>query len=142
VVALQNDPNTQSQWAEVWQMTFNPTKTEFLRITNKTNYVISSYYLSNTLIPQVTHTKYLGIAIYQNPKWTQHINMITAKVNSVRGLLQRNLTKCPPIVKSHCYNTFVRPIFEYASTVWSPYHEKKHLQTRNGSEKGSKICSE
>ena len=50
--------------------------------------------------------------------------MITAKANSVRGLLQRNLTKCPPIVKSHCYNTFVRPILEYASTVWSPYHEQ------------------
>jgi len=51
--------------------TFNPTKTEFLRITNKTNYVKFSYYLSNTLIPQVSHTKYLGIVIDENLKWTQ-----------------------------------------------------------------------
>ena len=49
--------------------------------------------------------------------------MITAKANSVRSLLQRNLAKCPATVKCYCYNTFVHPILEYASTVWSPYHE-------------------
>ena len=50
--------------------------------------------------------------------------MISAKANSVRSLLQRNLVKCPPTIKSHCYNTFVRPILEYACTIWSPYHEQ------------------
>ena len=124
VIALQNDLNTLSEWAKHWQMTFNPTKTEFLRITNKTNYVMSSYYLSDTLIPQVSHTKYLGIVIDENLKWTQHVNMISAKANSVRSLLQRNLVKCPPTIKSHCYNTFVRPILEYACTIRSPYHEQ------------------
>ena len=59
----------------------------------------------------------------KNLKWTQHVNMITAKANSVRSLLQRNLAKCPATVKCYCYNIFVRPILEYASTVWSPYHE-------------------
>ena len=34
VVALQNDLDTLSQWADVWQMSFNPSKIEFLRITN------------------------------------------------------------------------------------------------------------
>ena len=63
VVALQNDLDTLSQWADVWQMSFNPSKTEFLRITNKIKYVQSSYYLSNTLIPSVSHTKHLGVII-------------------------------------------------------------------------------
>ena len=123
VAALQNYLDTLSQWVDVWQMSFNPSKTEYLRITNKINYVQSSYYLSNTLIPSVSHTKYLGVIIDKNLKWTQHANMITAKASSVRSLLQRNLAKCPATVKCYCYNTFVRPILEYASTVWSPYHE-------------------
>jgi len=50
--------------------------------------------------------------------------MITAKENSVQSLLQHNLVKCPPTIKSHCYNTFFRPILEYACTVWSLYHEQ------------------
>ena len=70
VVVLQNDLDTLSQWADVWQMSFNPSKAEFLRITNKINYVQSSYYLSNTLIPSVSHTKYLGVIIDKNLKWT------------------------------------------------------------------------
>ena len=49
--------------------------------------------------------------------------MISAKVNSARGFLQCNLTKCPLPVKISCYTTIVRPILEYACTVWSPYHQ-------------------
>ena len=70
------------------------------------------------------HAKCLGIVIDKNLKWTQHVKTITAKANSVRGLLQRNLAKCPVTVKCHCYNTFVHPILEYACTVWSPYQEQ------------------
>ena len=35
------------------------------------------------------------------------------------AFLRRNLGSCPPIIKERCYNTFVRPILEYASCVWS-----------------------
>ena len=35
VVALQNNLNTIMKWSVDWQMTFNPSKSEFLRITNK-----------------------------------------------------------------------------------------------------------
>ena len=37
VSVLQSDLNTVLKWPEDWQMTFNPQKTEFLRITNKHN---------------------------------------------------------------------------------------------------------
>ena len=35
--------------------------------------------------------------------------------------MQRNLISCPMQVKINCYNTFVRPILDYCSTIWSPY---------------------
>ena len=50
ITALQYDLNTVMKWAQEWQMSFNPRKTEFLRITNKHNYIPSSYYLQNTQI--------------------------------------------------------------------------------------------
>ena len=43
------------------------------------------------------------------------------KANSVRAFLQRNLSNCPRPVKEQSYNTYVRPILEYASTVWDPH---------------------
>ena len=54
--------------------------------------------------------------------------MIVAKANSAKSFLQHNLTKCPPTVKSSCYSTLVRPIIEYACTVWSPYHQQNVLK--------------
>ena len=35
--------------------------------------------------------------------------------------LQRNLRNCPTVVKSYCYQTYLRPVLEYASVVWSPH---------------------
>ena len=78
-------------------------------------------YLSNILYGQqilhVTSAKYLGVTIDQK----DHINNICHKASSVKGFLRQNLHQCPTSIKSNCYKTFVRPILEYAVTVWSPY---------------------
>ena len=115
---LQNDLNLFISWAAEWQMTFNPKKTEFLRITNKINPLESQYYLLNTPIPTVSHAKYLGVIIDKNLNWKQHVNMVTSKANSTRGFLQRNLAKCPTHVKCLSYTTFVCPILDYACTIY------------------------
>ena len=52
--ALQNDLTS---WAAKWQMTFNPKKTEFLRITNKIKPLESQYYLQKIPIPNVPYTQ-------------------------------------------------------------------------------------
>ena len=102
-------------------MTFNPKKTEILRITNKISLLESQYYLLNSYpIPTVSHAKYLGVIIDKNLNWKQHVNMITSKANSTRGFLQCNLAKCPMHVKRLNYTTFVHPILDYACTIWTP----------------------
>ena len=42
------------------------------------------------------------------------------KTNSTLAFLSRNTSNCPRPVKSYCYETYVRPTLEYASTVWDP----------------------
>ena len=53
--------------------------------------------------------------------------MITSKANSVKSFLQRNISSCTEMVKVACYKSMIRPILEYASTVWSPYTKKNIL---------------
>jgi len=88
---------------------------------NKKKPLLTTYQIRDHPIWKVTSAKYLGITITQNLSWSKHIDTITSKVNSVRAFLQRNLSQCPPRVKSIAYFTYVRPIFEYASVVWSPF---------------------
>ena len=74
-------------------------------------------------IQQVEHAKYLGVIIDKNLNWSEHVKKTVNKANSVRGFLQRNLTKCLLPIKSSCYLSLARPILEYACAIWSPCHQ-------------------
>ena len=119
ITILQRDLNTLSEWANKWLMSFNPSKCVHLTITRKTNPLKSSY----SICGSVNSAKYLGVTITSNLSWSEHINNITNKANSIRAFLRRNLNQCHQSVKSTCYITYVRPILEYASTVWSPHQD-------------------
>jgi len=102
-------------------MSFNPTKCVHLIITRKANPLPSCYSIGDSVIQQVNSAKYLGVTITSNRSWSEHITNFTNKANSTRAFLQRNLNQCQQSVKSARYITYVRPILEYASTVWSPH---------------------
>ena len=57
--------------------------------------------------------------------FNQHINAICHKTNSVLSFLCCNLKSCLKKVKIDSYNLCVKPILNYAATVWSP-HTQQH----------------
>ena len=118
---LQEDLDALVEWARTWQMEFNPSKCEFLQITNKMNPTVYNYHIEATPIVQVEHTKYLGVTISRNLSWNEHIQRITNKAKQVNNFLYRNLRECPTHIKSGCYKIMVRPVIEYAASVWDPY---------------------
>ena len=119
---LQNDLNILNEWAITWKMCFNPTKCEFVRVTNKKNIISFQYFIQSNNIQEVQQAKYLGVTINNKLSWSNHIKIISSKANSVVGFLRRNFNHCPTKTKSTLYLSLVRPILEYAATVWAPYH--------------------
>ena len=93
-----------------------------IKITNRINPVCFTYQMKEHCLNEVSHTKYLGVLIDKRLTWSNHIDHITSKGS---GFLQRNLISCPMQVKINFYNTFVRPILDYCSTIWSPYTMSK-----------------
>jgi len=102
-------------------MEFNPSKCEFLQITNKRNPVIYHYFINDTVIQQVAHAKYLGVIIDEKLSWNEHILKITNKARQTTALLWCNVSNCPAHVKCNIYKIMLCPILEYASTVWEPH---------------------
>ena len=45
----------------------------------------------------------------------------THKANTALAFLRCNLKPCSPYIKTKCYLRNVRPIIEYACTVWAPH---------------------
>ena len=121
---LNTDLSKLQQWEERWLMEFNVKKCHVLKVTNKKSPINYQYYLHNERLSEVDSAKYLGLHLTKNLKWDHHISKITSKANKVSSFLLRNLKGCPQSVQVQCFKSMVRPILEYANTVWDPYTQK------------------
>ena len=79
------------------------------------------YKMASDQLESVSHHPYLGVELTYNMKWSHHINNITAKANRALWFLRRNLWRCPVAVKQQMYFALVRPLLEYACSVWDPH---------------------
>ena len=82
-----------------------------MKLTRKREHHIDyNYKLEGAKLEFLNNIKYLGVNISSVE--------CTSKANRVLGLLKRNLYFCSKEVKETAYLSFVRPILEYAGTVW------------------------
>ena len=122
---LQQELSALENWEQLWLMDFNPSKCSVIRISpSKTKRILESkYVLHNQILETTTNSKYLGVTISQDLSWSNHINTTVKKGNKTLGFLRRNFSKCTAEVKASTYRTMVRPVLDYASTVWDPVHQ-------------------
>ena len=102
-------------------MSFNSKKCKTLSVTTKKTPITRTYNMAADHLENVSHHPYLGIEIAHNLKWSLHINNAVAKANRSLWFLRRNLWRCPVLVKQQMYFALVRPLLEYASSVWDPH---------------------
>jgi len=100
---LQKVLTTLENWEHKWNMCFSPLKCAFLRVTNKRDVTHFRYFIQNIEICEVQQAKYLGVTLNNNSKWSDHIQIISNKANSVLGFLHQNFNTCPTKVKSALY---------------------------------------
>ena len=116
---LNSDLETIYKWAETWLVKFNPSKSESLLLSRKSNRNRHPpLIMNNVYINEVTHHKHLGIFLSNDGTWHEHINYITSKawqriyiIRKLKFLLDRESL-------NRAYISFIRPILEYADIVW------------------------
>ena len=60
-----------------------------MKITKKTQPLISSFFLDNSGLEEVEEFKELGIFTNQHLSWNPHIDYVVSKANRVLGLIKR-----------------------------------------------------
>ena len=72
-----------------------------------------------------------GVGPRRRRSWKTHIQNITSSAAKALGVLRRRFSKCSVNSKKLLFNATVKPIVEYASTVWDPHTQtdKKSLET-------------
>ena len=138
---LQYDLNTLVQWSNTWQMSFNASKCSLLRIHKKKAPLQTSYTMLEHTLNTVQHHPYLGVEISSDLNWQHHINNTTSKANRSANFVRRNLKQCSTETKSLAYKALVRPILEYASTVWDPHQVNQISQIEKIQRKSARFVT-
>ena len=121
---LNIDLHSIQNWADQWLVSFSPTKTKSLIISNKHDLLNHPVlYLNNTEIVEVKDHKHLGVTFSSNLWWHSHINDIFVKAMKRLDILQAFKFKLDRKSPEKFYVSFVRPILEYADVVWSGAHD-------------------
>jgi hypothetical protein len=86
----------------------------------KKHHIDFDYQLEGSKLKFFDNIKYLGVNIANDLRWNKHVHEVTNKANKLLGMLRRNLYFCTKDVRETAYLSLVRPILEYAGTVWDP----------------------
>ena len=125
---LQLDLSKVVQWAKTWLLRLNPDKCESIVLSNKRSPPVPHYYLDTELISSKPVIRYLGILVDSHLTWNDHCKYVAAKATRSLNFLRHCLFNSPGTVRSATYKCIVRPIMEYACSVWF-LHTAKNINT-------------
>ena len=123
---LQTDLDRLQAWEAKWDMEFNPSKCQVIRVTTSRTPLQTQYILHGQVLEVVDCARYLGVDISNNLTWNTHVNRVTANAGRSLGFIRRNIKTRNPKVRELAYQTLVRPQLEYSSSVWDP-HGKENI---------------
>ena len=114
---LQFALDTIIRWSDAWQLTVS--------VSNILNIgrlcVEADYNLAETVLPCVESCRDLGITVVSNLSPSQHISQIVVKAHQRANCVLRSFTSGDVSLLTRAFVTYVRPLVEYNSIVWSPY---------------------
>ena len=105
-------------WADTWQLTIANSKCNILELgPHPSN---TTFSISGTPIELSNTVKDLGVTIDSKLKFTQHITDIVRRAHQRASLIYRSFISRDTCILIRALKTYVRPLVEYASQIWSP----------------------
>jgi hypothetical protein len=121
-------------------MKFNKSKCQALRVSRKKTKIVSQYNLDGQPLECVPYVKDLGVTVCSDMSWSRHIEETVAKANRTLGLVKRTCKDThDQRVRKLLFCALVRPILEYASSLWSPYTIKHKRLVENVQRRATKF---
>ena len=122
---LQSNLDALLAWCQLWKLSFNLRKCLQLSICSlKVSYV---HMLDPNAEERVDTINDLGVTVTSNLSWSKNRKSISAKANSLLGMIRRSISFDAPSVKFQLYVSHIRSILEYCSPIWSPANVKDIL---------------
>ena len=127
---LQQSIDEMYNWTQTWQLHFNSSKCKILHVGE--NNPKHKYFIGNGNsrheIETTSLEKDLGVYVDTDLNFESHIEYIVKRASSKKATILRNFSYRSKNVLIPLYKALVRPILEYANTVWdSSYRNQVKL---------------
>ena len=122
IIYINNELAKMIIWLKVNKLSLNLTKTNFMIFhpRQKKVYVNVPLTLENTVIKQVTETKFLGVLIDQHLSSKPHIDLVSKKKNSKSvGIIAKARFYLSSQTLMTLYYSLVYPFLTYCNVAWS-----------------------
>jgi hypothetical protein len=120
---MRKDVDRLGEWAVENAMKITPSKIKAIRFTGDRVKDPLNYSLMDTLIPEASSCKYLGIILRSDLSCADQVNYTVKKAWKALHFTMQILKKGNSNTKSLAYMSLVRPILEYGAVCWDPYRE-------------------
>ena len=129
VALLQSDLDRLVNWCKDNNMLLNVKKCFHVTLTRKHKTIKCDCYINGVPIVKVDTIKDLGVVFDSKLTFDQHISEITKKATRLLGFILRTCKMFTQAkTKIMLYNSLVRSILEYCSTVWRPHYSTSSLR--------------
>jgi ribonuclease P/MRP protein subunit RPP40 len=118
-------------WAEAWQLPIAFQKCNYMQISNNKANIFPVFAIGTHVIHEISETKDLGVFFDSNLSFKTHISSVIANAKQRLFLIHKSFIASEPAALILAYKTYVLPILDYCSPVWSPHHvsEIKRLES-------------
>lgn len=120
---MQTSLNNLAAWADAWQLLINVEKCFVLSTVRSKRFnqsISNKYYLNGVLLTNNACVLDLGITISSDLSYTAHVNNIVAKALQRSSILFRGFASRNLQLLRKAFVTYIRPVLEYNSILWSP----------------------
>ena len=123
---LQSKLNEICVWSDTWQLKISYKKCNFMYIGNTDCRV--NMLLNDNVLQLVSDVKDLGVTVDAHLTFNKHIDQVVARAFIRSNLIHKCFVSRDVPTLLRAFLVYVRPVLEYASCVWSPYHVEQIKQ--------------
>jgi len=106
------------KWANSWQLSISVNKCYILNIGRQVCNVAVS--INGAVIPAVESMRDLGVLVTKDLSPSMHVNDVVSRAHKRAGAILRTFVSRDVNLLMRAFITYVRPMVEYNSVIWSP----------------------
>ena len=115
---FQHNLTSLGAWAMRWGMEFNVNKSKIIAFNNNDKVHPPRYKLNEKELEQVADSRYLGVTLQENLRFSKHIEAKITTAKKQLGMIKRALFWAPQRAKLLAYKSLCMPHLEYAAAAW------------------------